>query len=495
MKKKHIVITIIITLIVLGILVLQNNVQAKYYSATTLYKVYLKGNLIGMIDDKDSLYSLINQEQESIRDEYNVENVYPPSDFSIVETNTYDSKLSSVEEIYKKIEEEDNFTIKGYTITIKDDDDKTDDITINVTDKSIFENALKTFVHAFVSDADYQNYINGTQAQITSTGIRIDKMYFKESIAIKENYISVKDKIYTDQTSLSQYLLFGKSAEISSYEVKMGDTLDSIADENKLNTQELIIVNPQYRDSKTILKVGDKLNVTVLDPILNIVQEIYKVEDVDSDYQYETVYDNTKYSGYSEVTQNGVKGLDRLTEQYQLVNGEVSSGVTISNKQVLKEAINQITTKGKSYSYSGTYIDNGQEWAWPTNSPYIITSYFAYRWGKLHEGIDISGPGEGSPIYAAGDGVVVAAGYGGQASSEAGYNVIIQHADNYYTLYAHMAPGTIRVSVGQSVTRGQIIGGMGHTGFAYGTHLHFSVSVGNPYNGSYRFFNPLLLYK
>ena len=176
MKKKHIVITIIITLIVLGILVLQNNVQAKYYSATTLYKVYLKGNLIGMIDDKDSLYSLINQEQESIRDEYNVENVYPPSDFSIVETNTYDSKLSSVEDIYKKIEEEDNFTIKGYTITIKDDDDKTDDITINVTDKSIFENALKTFVHAFVSDADYQNYINGTQAQITSTGIRIDKM-------------------------------------------------------------------------------------------------------------------------------------------------------------------------------------------------------------------------------------------------------------------------------------------------------------------------------
>lgn len=55
-----------------------------------------------------------------------------------------------------------------------------------------------------------------------------------------------------------------------------------------------------------------------------------------------------------------------------------------------------------------------------------------------------------------------------------GNYVKIKH-DGYYTLYAHMVCGSIKVSVGQRVSKGQLLGYMGATGTAYGSHLHFEV--------------------
>ena len=75
--------------------------------------------------------------------------------------------------------------------------------------------------------------------------------------------------------------------------------------------------------------------------------------------------------------------------------------------------------------------------------------------------------------------------------SSAGLNVVILHANGYYTVYAHCSK--LYVSVGQQVSRAQIIAAMGHTGTAYGTHLHFGVYVGRPYNGGYPI-NPLRLW-
>lgn len=56
-----------------------------------------------------------------------------------------------------------------------------------------------------------------------------------------------------------------------------------------------------------------------------------------------------------------------------------------------------------------------------------------------------------------------------------GNYVKIKHDNGYYTLYAHMAYGSVKVSVGQKVSKGQVLGYMGATGTAYGGHLHFEV--------------------
>lgn len=94
----------------------------------------------------------------------------------------------------------------------------------------------------------------------------------------------------------------------------------------------------------------------------------------------------------------------------------------------------------------------------------------------MHNGLDWAGP-RGTPILASADGVVT------QAGRQGGYGnlVIIQHDFGIETYYAHL--NSIDVRVGQRVSRGQRIGGMGTTGASTGVHLHYEVRVnGRPVN-------------
>lgn len=94
--------------------------------------------------------------------------------------------------------------------------------------------------------------------------------------------------------------------------------------------------------------------------------------------------------------------------------------------------------------------------------------------GTMHNGIDIAAGVNGSAsITAADSGKVVKASDTGDGY---GNCVIIQHSDNYYTLYGHMAPGSLKVNVGDEVTAGQQIGVMGTTGNSTGNHLHFEIT-------------------
>lgn len=103
-----------------------------------------------------------------------------------------------------------------------------------------------------------------------------------------------------------------------------------------------------------------------------------------------------------------------------------------------------------------------------------ITSRFGMRYHpvlrvtKLHTGVDIAAP-SGTPIHAAGDGVVVHAGrWGGYGNC-----VVVAHGNGRSTLYAHCS--SLAVSSGQRVRRGQTIGRVGSTGYSTGPHLHFEV--------------------
>jgi len=95
------------------------------------------------------------------------------------------------------------------------------------------------------------------------------------------------------------------------------------------------------------------------------------------------------------------------------------------------------------------------------------------RWGIMHEGIDLAGP-LGSPIVAAGDGVVIDAG----PAEGFGMWIRIQHSNGDVTIYGHMY--SVFVHVGEHVVAGQHIADIGANGQATGPHLHFGVQAGGP---------------
>ncbi len=130
---------------------------------------------------------------------------------------------------------------------------------------------------------------------------------------------------------------------------------------------------------------------------------------------------------------------------------------------------------------SGT---SGLQWPVP---PYQFSDGYGPRiapcegCSTFHKGIDLN-PGEGTPIYAMADGVVVAT----SALDDGGLGVhaFIEHQIDGQTVrstYAHMLVGTLRVSVGDWVGSGQLLGNVGDTGQSVAPHLHFELYI----NGGY----------
>ena len=107
-----------------------------------------------------------------------------------------------------------------------------------------------------------------------------------------------------------------------------------------------------------------------------------------------------------------------------------------------------------------------------------LTSGFGMRrhpllgYSKMHAGVDFGVP-HGTPIRAAGSGVVEVAGRHGAF----GIAVEVKHNDRYETLYAHMSKLAAGIRRGVKVNQGQIIGYVGSTGRSTGPHLHYEVHV------------------
>ena len=508
MKTKDKILLGIVT-IFLVILFVWIGFPDKNATPQNVYQVYLDGEKLGLIQDQDELLNLINEEQQDIKDTYKVDQVYPPNGFNILEYVTYDENITPANEVYEKIKEKSDFTIQGYLITItspatENEEEKV--TTIQVLDDDIYYEAEHNFITTFVDEVDYQAYIHNTQEEITDVGSYINHMEFEETVTIKSAYVSVHDKIFTDADELTQYLLYGTTEPTQSYIVQKGDTLASIAEASKLNVRELLIANPKYRGENAVLAIGDTLSNGIINPILTLYQEVRITEDVEQAFTKSTVVDYNMARGDSKVTQAGVTGLERITQEVRIINGERGQDANVISSVTIRESVEEITSVGPSYNYNigsahGDYIDTGMTWAWPTLTPYIITTDYEWRWGDFHNALDISGTGFGSPIYAAQDGTVVATNatcanigwYGSMCGMSYGNYIVVQHANNFYTLYSHITTD-LMVSVGDRVSKGQQIGHMGSSGSSTGAHLHFGFSRGDPLHGG-KWYSPWSLFR
>lgn len=509
MKNKLNIKIILVVILSISSIFLVGFKITEHKTPNELYTIYLQGKKIGTVKSKQEFNEYINKQEEKLKLKYNVDEIYTPKGVEIKKEITYSNKTNSNEEIYKLLVESENFTIKGITLDIKkensDEEKETKEeiITINLLKKELFDEAIVEIIKAFVDDKEYTKFMNSTQEQITDTGELIEDIYIKEDITYKEDYIPTSEKIFTDLDELKKYLLYGTTEQQNKYVVKEGDTIETIAESNKLNVQEFLIANPEFKSANNLLYETQEVVVGLIDPIISIVVEKHSVQEETKKYITEVKYDEEMVIGYSYTEREGEDGVDKVTRKYQYINGQIADVALVGSVEV-KPSVSQIVVKGDKYVPN---VADLSYWAWPTEKPYTITTYYQYRWGQFHAAIDIS-VSFGSPIYAANNGTVYEVGTGcvrgdTKCNNTRGNYIIINHnAGNYYTQYMHL--NTVLVKKGQTVSRGQKIATMGNTGFvvptpAYGsnsyagTHLDFGVWKGIPYRGGYHI-NPYNIY-
>ena len=176
--------------------------------------------------------------------------------------------------------------------------------------------------------------------------------------------------------------------------------------------------------------------------------------------------------------------LDELQEANKQIQKEINANVAkyqtqiaALNKKNKSSSKNNSSNNSGNSGNSGNYNGGGSGVLARPVASGSITAGMYYPSGSYHGAIDYGVPA-GTPVYAAADGVVIKT---ANLTTSYGTYVVIQHANGLQTWYAHGTSGSICVSEGQTVSRGQQIMKSGNSGHSTGAHLHFEVRVA-PYN-------------
>ncbi len=222
-------------------------------------------------------------------------------------------------------------------------------------------------------------------------------------------------------------------AHIIEHEVASGDTIWDIATKYSTDPESLAVINDM--DNWDRLQPGETVRVLTISGLLYRADPDDTVEDIAERYQ---------------IDEKDLMAVNSLRPGDEISVGEE---LILPHARPEDEAV--LAARGELYQ-------------WPLQGR--ITSYFGYRWGRMHTGIDIAAP-QGTPVEASRSGRVSFAGWRG------GYGqvIILDHGDGKTSWYAHLS--SMDVGEGQMVDRGQVIGRVGMTGRSTGPHLHFEIRV------------------
>ena len=305
--------------------------------------------------------------------------------------------------------------------------------------EALDENLLKYPIEGIVKDVSYKNNIEYTKG-----------MFLAESVLPERQMIK---------------LLTSSKKKKAVYVAQSDDTSATIAQKFSMNVRELEDMNAGLSKG---CRAGRLINVNETESYLPIkyIREMELVSFLD----YETIEVETSELnlGTRETLVKGERGEKVNSIEITYVDGKEYARKTVGSKITKVPVVEQIgigTYKARPYSADTKLYGTGQ-FAWPVDGGWVSDVFISDR---NHKGFDIAAD-MGTDIYAAGDGVVVSAGWnpGGY-----GYFVMIDHLDGYQTVYAHMSQ--VYAVVDTQVKRGQLIGAIGSTGDSTGPHCHFEV--------------------
>lgn len=256
-------------------------------------------------------------------------------------------------------------------------------------------------------------------------------------------------------------LLTAQSVVKRTYTIQPGDTLSAVALMHDLTVSDLRQMNPQYKDSD-MLMAGEDLTVQNPQTLLQVkvVKTVTYTETVD--YKTKTVYRDDKDTDFTRITTYGREGQQKVVAEDTYIDG-VKTSRKVIKKTVTRQPVTKVVEQGTRKIAPGNL-------RWPVP----ICHNYSRGYYRGHYALDICNgpvPVYGHDIVAADSGTVLYAGYGWNGGF--GNMVKISHGNGLVTLYAHMS--SVKVSTGQTVSRGQVIGAVGNSGASNGPHLHFEV--------------------
>ncbi|PKO22849.1 MAG: hypothetical protein CVU38_07030 [Chloroflexi bacterium HGW-Chloroflexi-1] len=226
--------------------------------------------------------------------------------------------------------------------------------------------------------------------------------------------------------------------------VQAGDTLYAIADRYGISAETLMWAN-NMELNPDLLRLGQPLTVLPVTGVYHTVAQNDTVESIAKQYK-------AKAADIANFELNQLNPRNpTLTVGQKLVVPGGSKPPVVRQVKIYTGPIPAAASRG-----SGRFV-------WPTSG--TVTQ--GYK--PLHRAIDIAS-GRGTQVKASDSGYVVAAGW-----SNTGYGnyIVIDHGNGFQTLYAHL--DRFFVGAGESVAKGVVIGLMGFTGNATGSHLHFEI--------------------
>ena len=300
-------------------------------------------------------------------------------------------------------------------------------------------------------------------------------------VSFVENVETINGLFPSDSVVSAEKLnseLTGETEAQTEYMVQTGDTATAIAQRYNLTLADLNQLNGNTVGDD--LQTGMTLKVRTASSLLNVKVSKKETYQEPIAFQTVTIKDDSQYTDYTKVKTEGKDGVQELVDEVTYINGVEVGRKNLSTK-VVTEPVDKEVVTGTKVRPKLSGVGTGSL-IWPVPSIHNITSYFEWRWGTMHTGLDISGGNSyGKTIVAADSGTVSYARY-----SNVGYgnHLEINHGNGMSTLYAHASK--LLVEAGQKVEKGQPIALIGSTGNSTGAHCHFEVIVNgtkvNPLN-------------
>lgn len=407
----------------------------KVNETETVYKVYVNGNFQGLVRDK----GLISETVRALGDKLDSRVTYQAVNQSVGST----SEGSIAYQLVK--------STKSYANMVA--------IRVNGADL------------LYVQDQEAaEQLINKVKAYYTKDSNAT------ASLADTVDFVEVNDEVQ-NITSIDEAfdMIIRGTKEKKMYVVSRGDSLWDIAAKNKMSVEELHTANPEIANIDAIAE-GQQINLVANEPLINVNTTVEETREVTTNYEIESKDDNSLDLGTEKVIQEGKEGKKTQVVRVTRKNGIVEKEEVVS-EQVISEPQKEIIAKGtrkqtySSYSGGGSASASGN-WAYPVGGGYISSHYGENRGGKPHLAIDIAAP-TGTPVFASNNGTVI---FAGDAGDGYGKCIRVSHGGGMVSVYAHLS--SMNVSSGQSVAKGQKIGGVGNTGWSTGAHLHYEMRIG-----------------